>query len=161
MPITTRGRNDRCSLPATGTTLVVVTVALLLLAACGGNQPTEAATTAAQPSAAVTTEATPPRSPAAASASASPSEVREVEVTVANGVVDTATERVEVATGETVRLVVTSDIDDELHVHGAASTQAELRAGQPTTLEVSFDEPGVYYVELHESGILLLQLEVH
>jgi plastocyanin len=157
---TTRGRNRRCRPPVTGTTLVVVTVVLLLLAACGGNQPTEAAPTAAQTSAAATAEPTPPQSPAATPSSASPSGVREVEVKVANGQVDTATERVEVATGDTVRLVVTSDIDDQLHVHGATSAQAELRAGQPTTLEARFDEPGVYYVELHESGLLLLQVEV-
>ena len=72
----------------------------------------------------------------------------------------TANDRVELARGEAARLVVTSDIADELHVHGGIGFVAELPAGVPTTLDVTFDEPAVYYVELHHSGLQLLQFEV-
>ncbi|MGH8777415.1 MAG: cupredoxin domain-containing protein [Jiangellaceae bacterium] len=84
---------------------------------------------------------------------------REVEITISDGRVDTAEDRVEVASGSTVRLVVTSDIDDELHVHGVDET-ADLVAGEPTTLEFTVDEPGSYDVETHRSGTLLVQLLV-
>jgi hypothetical protein len=35
-----------------------------------------------------------------------------------------------------------------------------MPAGVPTTLDVTFDEPAVYYAELHHSGLQLLQFEV-
>jgi len=85
--------------------------------------------------------------------------VRVVEVDVADGQVSTDDDRVEVAAGTAVRLVVTSDVDDELHVHGVDQT-AELIAGQPTAVEFTVDEPGVFEVETHESDLLLLQLLV-
>ncbi len=85
--------------------------------------------------------------------------VRVVEVDVADGQVRTDDDRVEVTAGTAVRLVVTSDVDDELHVHGVDQT-AELIAGQPTTVEFTVDEPGVFEVETHESDLLLLQLLV-
>jgi plastocyanin len=85
--------------------------------------------------------------------------VREIEVVVVDGTVDTAEDSVDVAVGETVRVTVTSDVDDEVHVHGVEQT-ADLSAGSPTTLEFSLAEPGVYEVETHESGLLLLQLIV-
>ena len=75
-----------------------------------------------------------------------------VEVTVTQGKVQTANDRVELPRGEPARLVVTSDVEDDLHVHGGIGFEAELHAGQPTTLDVNFDEPGVYYVELHNSS---------
>lgn len=40
----------------------------------------------------------------------------------------------EVPPGRTVRLVVTSDHDDELHAHGF-NKEVPLKAGQPTTLD--------------------------
>ena len=72
---------------------------------------------------------------------------------------DHAVAGVEVAVGDAVRVTVTSDVDAEVHVHGVDQT-ADLPTGRPTTLELSFAEPGVYEVETHESGLLLLQLIV-
>jgi hypothetical protein len=66
---------------------------------------------------------------------------------------------VEVASGSTIRLVVTSDVDDELHVHGADETAA-LVASVPTTLEFTISESGTFDVETHDSGLLLVQLLV-
>jgi hypothetical protein len=80
-------------------------------------------------------------------------------VQIADGDVHTDADRVDVAVGETIRVVVTSDVDDELHVHGVDST-ATLVAGEPTTLEFSIDEPGVFEAETHDGGLLLFQLSV-
>jgi hypothetical protein len=131
-----------------------------LIVACGGDGDdtagTSATSTAAPP---VATSTTPPQ-PQVATSSAPSSDVRVVEVTITNGQVQTAADQVELARGEPARLVVTSDVADELHVHSGIGFEAELPAGEPTTLDVIFDEPGVYYVELHHSGLQLLQFVV-
>jgi hypothetical protein len=80
-----------------------------------------------------------------------------VEVSVSGGSVNTAQSRVDVEVGAPVRLVVTSDTDDELHVHGVDAEQP-LVAGQPTVLEFVPPEPGVYDVETHDSHLLLVQI---
>jgi len=80
-----------------------------------------------------------------------------VDVTVSGGSVSTLQGRVDVEVGAPVRLVVTSDTDDELHVHGV-DVEQPLVAGQPTVLEFVPPEPGVYDVETHDSHLLLVQI---
>jgi hypothetical protein len=67
--------------------------------------------------------------------------------------------RVEVPLGATVRIAVTSDRADELHLHGYDRT-LPLAAGTPGVLEVVADVPGVFETELHHSGVRLPSLEV-
>ncbi|WP_199537260.1 hypothetical protein [Spongiactinospora gelatinilytica] len=71
----------------------------------------------------------------------------------------TGPDLVEARTGETVQIVVTSDVADELHVHGYDRT-AELVAGRPSTLTLTAGIPGVFEVEVHENGLLLTRLRV-
>ena len=85
--------------------------------------------------------------------------VKTVTVAVTNGQVVPKTHRVQVPKGDTVRLVVTTDTDDEVHVHGV-DIEKETTAGKPTTLEFEVPDAGLYEVETHESGLQLLQLEV-
>jgi plastocyanin len=82
-----------------------------------------------------------------------------IEVQVSGGEVSGDTGRVPVAAGEHVTLVLTSDVADEVHVHGY-DLEAEMSPGQPT--EIAFDAtiPGVFEVELHEAGTQLLSLQV-
>ena len=58
-----------------------------------------------------------------------------------------------------MRLVVTSDVADEVHVHGYDEKAAVPANG---TVELSFtaDIPGVFEVELEQRGRRLLTLEV-
>ncbi|MDA0635488.1 hypothetical protein OUY22_18880 [Nonomuraea sp. MCN248] len=65
----------------------------------------------------------------------------------------------EVARGRTVSITVTSDVADELHVHGYDVT-ADLRPGEPATVRFVADMTGVFEVETHESGLVLVQLAV-
>ena len=97
-------------------------------------------------------------SSAPASTTASPAGQR-IEVQVTGGQASGDTGRVPVAADEHVTLVITSDTADEVHVHGY-DLEAELAPGQPT--EIAFDAtiPGVFEVELHEAGTLLLSLQV-
>ena len=85
--------------------------------------------------------------------------VRVVEVEIAEGRVSTDDDRVEVRSGDTVRIVVTSDVDDEVHVHGVEQTAA-LVAGETATVEFTVDEAGLFEVETHEGDLLLFQLLV-
>jgi hypothetical protein len=107
--------------------------------------------------------ASSPSATAGGSASSSPAteaqQAVEISVAVTDGKVDPKPHRVEVAKDSQVRLIVTSDVDDELHVHGY-EVEAELEAGRPTTVELVADQTGIFEVETHESELELLQLEV-
>ena len=78
---------------------------------------------------------------------------------VSGGQVSGDTGRVPIAAGTAVTLSVTSDVADEVHVHGYDLT-AELPPGTPA--EITFDATvtGVFEVELHEAGTVLLTLQV-
>jgi plastocyanin len=95
-------------------------------------------------------------SSAAASASATG---QRIEVEVAGGQVSGDTGRVPVTAGEQVTLVITSDVADEVHVHGY-DLEAELSPGQPAEITFAATIPGVFEVELHEAGTQLLSLQV-
>ena len=78
---------------------------------------------------------------------------------VRDGVVSPPPADVEVSVGERLRVVVTSDAPDEVHVHGVDVTGP---VGPATPFEASVvpDRTGVFEVELHVSGALLFQLLV-
>jgi hypothetical protein len=82
-----------------------------------------------------------------------------IEVEVAGGRVSGDTGRVPVAEGASVTLTVTSDVADEVHVHGY-DRETELEPGTPAELTFDATIPGVFEVELHESGTVLLTLQV-
>ncbi|HET9944345.1 MAG TPA: hypothetical protein VFR56_01740 [Actinomycetes bacterium] len=106
---------------------------------------------------------TSPAATSSGSASSSPAteteQAVEISVAVTDGKVEPKPRRVEVERDSQVRLIVTSDVDDELHVHGY-EIEAELEAGRPTTVEFVADQSGIFEVETHETELELLQLEV-
>ncbi|MDH4168317.1 MAG: hypothetical protein OEW42_01890 [Acidimicrobiia bacterium] len=80
-----------------------------------------------------------------------------VEITYADGAVVGGPATIEAATGDVVTLVVSADVDDEIHVHGADAT-AVVAAGE--TVEVTFTAaiPGQFEIELEDLGQLLATL---
>jgi heme/copper-type cytochrome/quinol oxidase subunit 2 len=78
---------------------------------------------------------------------------------VAGGQASGDTGRVSVAVGEHVTLVITSDVADEVHLHGY-DLETELSPGQPAELSFDATIPGVFQVELHEAGTQVLSLQV-
>jgi hypothetical protein len=128
------------------------------LAGCAGTDPSEAAgpssTSSASTSSASSSTSAPPSDAAPREAAG-----QRIEVQVSGGQVSGDTGRVPVSLGTAVTLVVTSDAADEIHVHGYDLT-ADLAPGQPA--EVAFDAttPGVFEVELHDAGTVLLTLQV-
>ena len=145
------------------------TLRLMLAVLLGVVTLTSCADAAYPPPAAAPATATPP-SPGPTQAVSSPGPtvaptratspaVREVGVTVAGGRVSPPPGRVAVPRGERVRITVTSDRPDELHVHGYEEEVA-LPAGRPGSVEFVADQVGLFEVETHESGQVLLQLLV-
>jgi hypothetical protein len=82
-----------------------------------------------------------------------------VSVGYAGGQVTGTTGREEVPLGEQVVLRIVSDVDEEVHVHGY-DLEEPLPAGVPVDLPLTADVPGVFEVELHDSGKVLFQLRV-
>lgn len=80
-------------------------------------------------------------------------------VSITDGKVTPRPSRVKIPLGSTVELQVTSDVDDEVHVHGF-DVEKPLEAGVTTTVELQATEAGLYEVETHETELELLQLEV-
>jgi len=128
---------------------LLVVLALALTACSTGTEPDSAAPLPASgaPSAPATQEASP--RPTA----------RTIEVAYAGGEITGVGSRVDVAVGEQVVLRVTSDVVEEIHVHGY-DLYADLAPGQPATLSFTADLPGSYEVELHDAGRPLFQLRV-
>ncbi|MEV4140483.1 hypothetical protein AB0J72_51005 [Dactylosporangium sp. NPDC049742] len=88
-----------------------------------------------------------------------PPQDRSITVSITGGRVEPPVGRVEVGKGSTIRLTVTSDVPDELHVHGY-DRKAVLEAGRPATLEFRADTTGMFEVETHSGHLLLVQLVV-
>ncbi len=82
-----------------------------------------------------------------------------VEVAFAGGAVTGGIVRYAVPVGSTVELVVSSDVADQVHVHGY-DRLSYVTAGASTTIRFVADLPGVFEVELEQRGTPLTQLEV-
>lgn len=94
------------------------------------------------------------------SASASPTPDAElIQFEISDGVAEPSLDRVTVEQGTTVRIEVTSDEADELHLHGY-DLHADVGPGEEGVIEFVADEPGLFELETHDSGLLLLQLAV-
>ena len=83
-----------------------------------------------------------------------------ISVDFADGVAEISEDRFEVARHGIVEIAITSDVADEVHVHGYDIRQA-VAAGDSTTLRFTADIPGVFEVELEESGHPLFELTVN
>jgi hypothetical protein len=124
----------------------VVLAVVLAVAGCAGTAPaadTGTTTTSTSTSSGTTTTAPGQR----------------IEVDVAGGRATGDTGRVPVAAGTAVTLVVTGDVADEVHVHGYDVT-ADLSPGRPAELGFDATIPGVFEVELHHAGTVLLTLQI-
>jgi len=148
---------------------------MVLMAACGSSSPS---TAAPDDRAATTTSATPSTGtadatggaesgPAPAPATTAPTTTTTpplppgavIPLEVAEGGLAGGPRRESVDIGDDVTLEITSSIDEELHVHGY-DVVVELVAGEPASVTFPATIPGVFEVELENSGHLLINLEV-
>ena len=97
--------------------------------------------------------------PSAVPAATAPNGDRRVEIAFAGGAVTGGVQRYAVPVNATVELVVSSDVADEVHVHGYDLMQ-DVTPDAPATVTFDATIPGVFEVELEELGRQLLTLQV-
>ena len=146
-------------MPAARTTAAAACLFALLTAGCGSSEPDTPPPAVSTSTETVAGSDAPSPSAAAASSVAAAAVDKEVVVTVAKRKVTPPTSRVEVAKGNLVRITVTSDVADELHVHGYDKT-LKLPPGTPASIELRVDRTGLFEVETHSSHLVLFQLVV-
>ncbi len=135
---------------------LIPALAVLLLAGCSAGEADAPTVDTATPAA---VSAAPSNAPSTApSVAASPS-VRTIAITVAGGKVTGTSGREQVALGESVVIRVTSDIAEEVHVHGY-DLMADVPAGGTVDIPLTASIPGGFEVELEGSGKTLFQLRV-
>lgn len=128
--------------------------AALLVAACGDDD-TQTTTTSTTPSSSESTTTSVPVTP---DETQPDGDGTVIDVAVREDAVEGGG-RTKVALGSEVTIRVTSDVADHIHLHGY-DLMVDVAAGETTDLTFEATIPGVFEVELEESGLLLLELEI-
>jgi hypothetical protein len=125
-------------------------------AACGkdASAPATSAPTTASPA-----KDSPASSPASPESTLPPGVDQLVVVAVRDGDVTGPEGRVPVERGSNVQIRVTSDVTDEVHLHGYDKS-VDVKAGHTAKLTFTADIPGVFEVELESRALRLTQLQV-
>ncbi|HWG94333.1 MAG TPA: hypothetical protein VNU66_08935 [Mycobacteriales bacterium] len=144
-----------CGLARATAPVAAALAGALLLSGCGTDEPVAA------PSPTVSATTAPPEDPATPQPATTPTpdDAQVIAITVAGGEVTGVQPRTQVPVGTRVRLTVTSDVTDEVHVHGY-DEYLDLVPGQAAQLEFVADTPGLFEVELHDSRQVLTRLQV-
>lgn len=82
-----------------------------------------------------------------------------ISARVEGGKAQVVERRVRISLGQIVRLEITSDASDELHVHGYEK-KAEVVAGELLVYEFLADIPGVFEIEMERARLSLVEIEV-
>jgi len=137
--------------------VAVVAIALSVgVLACSSDN---GGTTTSSPSSSSTSSASSNSSNTSSSSSSSTANAIVVEVTVAGGAVQGGSQRKTIPAGSAVVLRVTSDVADEVHLHGYDLKQ-DVEAGSTAEISFTADIPGVFEAELESAGLKLVELEV-
>jgi hypothetical protein len=114
---------------------------------------------AASTTTAVTTTApTSTEAPPATTTEAVPAPVQ-VDVVVVGGEPQGGIVRESVDLDSEVVVTVTSDVADEVHVHGY-DLMADVAPGAPATIRFTADAAGRFEIELEDTGVQIAELEV-
>ena len=122
----------------------------LVAAACAGP---------GEPSATPSAPAATPSATAGPSTAASAAPAHTLVITLAKGKVEPNGERINLNRGDTVRLEITSDRDDEIHVHGVDKS-VEVKAGKRASADFVVEQTGRYEIESHHPELLIAVLQV-
>jgi cytoskeletal protein RodZ len=77
-----------------------------------------------------------------------PAEPPVTRISVKGGVIAGDVKSIEVAKGDIVRIVVSSDVEDEIHLHGY-DIEKEAGPGKPARFEFKADVEGAFELESH------------
>lgn len=83
-----------------------------------------------------------------------------VNITIKDGKATPQGKRVEVKVGDKVTLVVTSDVDEEIHVHSDPEHTYEASPGKTLSETFTLKRPGQVAVEAHHLDVTIVQLVV-
>lgn len=142
-------------MPRLATTLL----GILLLTGCSGT-PTVVSPTAST--------ASTPASTSGTSTAASPAEtpmplpsanVQVIEISLKDGKVTPNGDRIALTKGTILRLKITSDRDDEVHVHGY-DVEIPVRSGASVTKDITLEQVGRFEIESHDPQFTIVQLVV-
>ena len=138
--------------------LAAAVAVLVLATGCGGSD--EPATTAEETPA----TSTPTQSPDAGPTDEPTDEPTEdapepIEIEIEGDRIEPNGKRVKVTAGVPIALEVESDRAAELHVHSSPEQVLDVEPGE-STLSLTIDRPGIVDVEEHDTGLVILQLEV-
>ena len=118
-------------------------------------------TTMASPASTITVATDPPPTVPPTTAplptTTEPGPIR-IKIDVYDGAADGA-EHVIIERGDEVELTITSDVADEVHVHGY-DYKADVAPGAPAVIVFVADLPGIYEIELEKARLVLFELEV-
>ncbi len=130
----------------------------LLLAGCAAAPATP--TTSATPTGGTGPASSSPAPSPADSPSPEPSMTAAViEISLKDGKVTPSGDRVALPKGTVLRLRITSDRQDELHVHGYDIGIA-VKPGGTVTRDITLDKVGRFEIESHEPPLTVIQLVV-
>ena len=110
-------------------------------------------TTASATTTSASTETEPP-----ATTAPKPPDVVTIRINVASDTAPTV-QRFSVTQGRQVELIVTSEIADEVHVHGY-DLMGDVAPGMPVTIAFKATAPGRFEIELEEHKLQIGELEV-
>ena len=83
-----------------------------------------------------------------------------VDIAIKGGKVTPQGKRVDVKPGEKVTLHITSDADEEIHVHSDPEHEYEVGPGDDVTGTFTLKTPGQVAVEAHHLDVTIVQLVV-
>ena len=141
--------------------LLAAAALTLALSACGDDEADPDADDSPTASSTPTPTPSPTASPSQVDETPSPTEEpgQTVAITIEGDQITPRGDRLEVDRDEVVTLEITSDRAGELHVHGKPEQYVEFGAGS-STHDLVISAPGVVDVEDHETGYVIVQLEV-
>jgi heme/copper-type cytochrome/quinol oxidase subunit 2 len=117
----------------------IATAAMMVIAGCGDDDAATSSTTTS-------------------SASIDTTGATTIEVAYSGGTIAGGGKR-SAALRQTVVIKVTSDVADEVHLHGY-DKKADAAPGTVATITFVADKPGIFEVELEKKGLRLFELEV-
>jgi hypothetical protein len=121
---------------------LVVAVGAFVVAQPGGDN------NDSSPPATTTQAQAQPQSGGAEAPPEAPAESPVTRITVKGGVLAGEPKAIRVAKGETVRIVVSSDVPDEIHLHGY-DIEKEAAPGKPARFRFKADVEGAFELESH------------
>jgi hypothetical protein len=138
--------------------VVALVFTALLVAGCGSDSPdavaaTDTVATTAPEPATTTGTTTAPGTTTTADGTTT------ITIVVKNAAPDGGIEHATVAKGDTVSLVVHSDVEDEVHLHGY-NLAADVAAGGVARIDFVASVPGRFEAELEQRGVQIADLTV-